>query len=119
MTIPGTDQTTPTWVLRVTATSASLDAAAFEQQRALLQSVAAFDQTTRTWSTLIGQLDPRALNILSRLFEAARRYGTNVTMEAVARPDAWRGPCFTDAEVAAALAIQADDARPLGHLPLD
>lgn len=105
------------WLLEVTAAAAHVDPAAFEQQRQLLRSVAQFDQPTRTWWAHIGVLDVRALQILERLFEAARRFGTEVSVQAVAAPDAWKGPCFSDAgELAALVSARADHGRPLGQL---
>lgn len=40
-------------------------------------------------------------------------------MQAIAAPDTWKGPCFTDAgELATLAAAQADRSRPLGQLPV-
>ncbi|MEU6381674.1 hypothetical protein [Streptomyces sp. NPDC046909] len=105
------------YVLEVTAAAAPADPAAFEAQRQLLRSVAQFDPASRTWWTLIGVLDVRALRILERLFEAARRFGTEVRVEAIAAPVAWKGPHFSDAgELAALVSARADRGRPLGQL---
>ncbi|MFJ9251046.1 hypothetical protein [Streptomyces sp. NPDC101776] len=64
-------------------------------------------------------LHVRALEILQCLYEAARRFGTEVRVQAVAAPEAWRGPCFTDVgELAVLAAAQADRGRRLGELPV-
>ncbi|WP_210582090.1 hypothetical protein [Streptomyces sp. GESEQ-4] len=105
------------WLLEVTAAAAPAGLAAFEEQRQLLRSVAQFDQASRTWWARIGALDVRALEVLQRLYEAAQRFGTAVRVEAVAAPDAWNGPCFTDAgELASLAAAQAERGRLLGQL---
>jgi sirohydrochlorin ferrochelatase len=107
------------WLLEVTAAAASAAPASFEQQRQLLRSVTQFDQPSRTWWAYIGTLDVRALRILERLFEAARRFGTEVRVRAIAAPDGWAGPSFSDAsELADLVAAQADRIRPLGQLHL-
>jgi len=119
MTSTTTHSSTARWLLEVTAAAAPADPAAFEEQRQLLRSVAQFDSASRTWWTWIGVLDVRALEILQRLYEAARRFGTEVRVQAVAAPDAWHGPCFTDVgELAALTAAQADQGRRLGELPV-
>ena len=106
-------------LLEVTAAAAPADPAAFEQQRQLLRSVAQFDPASRTWRARIGVLDVRALEILQRLYEAARRFGTEIRVEAIAAPDGWPGPCFTDAsELAGLVAAEADRGRSLGRLPV-
>ena len=100
------------WLLEVTAAAAAADPAAFEEQRQLLCSVAQFDQPSRTWWARIGVLDVRALEILQRLYEATRRFGTEIRVEAIAAPDAWQGPCFTDTgELASRVAAEADRGR--------
>ncbi|MFF4787875.1 hypothetical protein ACFY3E_41990 [Streptomyces griseorubiginosus] len=105
------------WLLEVTTAAAPADPASFEQQRQLLRSVAQFDQASKTWWARIGALDIRALRILERLFETARRFGTEVGVQAIAAPDAWDGPCFNDAgELADLVAAHEDRGRPLGQL---
>ncbi|MCX5338247.1 hypothetical protein [Streptomyces sp. NBC_00140] len=105
------------WLLEVTAAAAPADPAAFEQQRQLLRSVAQFNRASRTWWACIGALDVRALQILEHLFEAARRFGTEVSVRAIAAPDAWKGPYFSDAgELANLVSARADHGRPLGQL---
>ncbi|WP_405512069.1 hypothetical protein [Streptomyces canus] len=107
------------WLLEVTAAAASAAPASFDQQRQLLQSVAQFDAPSRTWWAYIGALDVRALRILERLFEAARRFGTEVRVQAIAAPDGWTGPSFSDAgELADLVTARADRGRPLGQLHL-
>ncbi|QUC59158.1 hypothetical protein IOD14_21595 [Streptomyces sp. A2-16] len=107
------------WLLEVTAAAASASPATFEQQRQLLRSVAQFDQPSRTWWAYIGALDVRALRILECLFEAARRFGTEVRAQAIAAPDGWAGPCFSDAgQLADLVAARADRGRLLGQLHL-
>ena len=91
--------------------------AAFEEQRQRLRSVAQFDAASRTWWAYVGVLDVRALKILQRLYGAAQRVGTGVRVEVVAAPDAWSGPCSTEAgEMASLVATEADRARLLGQL---
>ncbi|MCX4682082.1 hypothetical protein OG413_43660 [Streptomyces sp. NBC_01433] len=109
---------TPTgWLLRVSATSAPADPENFEQQRQLLRAVAGFDPNTRIWTAYIGQLDIRALDVLQQLYDAARRFSTEVHLEPVAAPSTWEGPTFTaDGDVAALLAARADQGRALGQL---
>lgn len=105
------------WLLEVTAAAAPAGPAAFEEQRQLLCSVAQFDSAARTRWAYFGVLDVRALNGLQRLYEAAQRFGTGVSVEAVAAPDAWSGPCFTEAgELASLVAAEADRGRLLGQL---
>ena len=107
------------WLLEVTAAAAPADLAAFEAQRQLLRSAAQYDQVSRTWWAYLGVLDVRALDVLQRLYEAARRFGTEVTVRAIVAPDAWKGPCFTVAgELAALASAQADRGRSLGQLPI-
>ncbi|MFC7266748.1 hypothetical protein [Streptomyces lutosisoli] len=107
------------WLLEVTAAAAPADPAAFEEQRQLLCSVAAFDPASRTWCTYIGALNVRALEVLQRLYEAAKRFGTEVRVQAIAAPDTWRGPCFADAgELANVALAEADRGRLLGQLPV-
>ncbi|MCI3276991.1 hypothetical protein [Streptomyces cylindrosporus] len=107
------------WLLEVTAAAAPADPAAFEQQRQLLRSVAQFDRASRTWWRCLGTLDARALEVLQCLYEAARRFGTEVGIRAVAAPAGWSGDCFCDAGELAAFALaQADAGRPLGQLHL-
>jgi len=107
------------WLLEVTVAAAPADPAAFEEQRQLLRSVAQFDPGSKTWWTRIGVLDVRALHVLQCLYEAARRFGTEVCVQVIAAPDAWAGPCFTDAgELADLAAARADRGRPLGQLPV-
>jgi hypothetical protein len=99
------------WLLKVTAAAASAAQAFFEQQQ-LLRSVAQFDAPSRTWWVYIGALDVRALRILECLFEPARRFGTEVRVQAIAAPDGWAGPCFSDAgELADLVAAGADCGR--------
>lgn len=105
------------WLLEVTAAAAPAGPASFEQQRQLLRSVAQFDQVSKTWRARIGALDIRALRILEHLFEAARRFGTEVGVQAITAPDTWDGPCFNDAgELADLVTAHADRGRPLGQL---
>ncbi|WP_416956191.1 hypothetical protein [Streptomyces sp. Agncl-13] len=119
MTSTTTHSNTARWLLEVTAAAAPADPAAVEEQRQLLRSIAQFDSVSRTWWTCIGVLNVRALEILQRLHEAARRFGTEAHAQAVAAPDAWHGPCFTDVgELAALTAGQADQGRRLGELPV-
>ncbi|TLS45691.1 hypothetical protein FE633_13055 [Streptomyces montanus] len=107
------------WLLEVTAAAAPADPAAFEEQRQLLRSVAAFHRASRTWCAYIGALDVRALTVLQRLYEAAQRFGTEVRIRAIAAPDAWNGPCFPEAgELAVLVAAEADRGRQLGELPV-
>ncbi|WAU82469.1 hypothetical protein O1Q96_23625 [Streptomyces sp. Qhu-G9] len=109
---------TPRWLLEVTAAAAPADPAAFEEQRQLLRSVAAFHPTSRTWWTYRGALDVRALTVLQRLYVAAQRLGTEVRGQVIAAPECWNGPCFTEAgELAALAAAEADRGRQLGQLP--
>lgn len=106
------------WLLEVTAAAAPAGPAAFEEQRQLLRSVAQFDRTSQTWWARIGTLDVRALEVLQRLYEAAERFGTAVRVDAIAAPEAWSGPCFTDVgELASVVTAQADQGRLLGQLP--
>ncbi|MCX4564256.1 MULTISPECIES: hypothetical protein [Streptomyces] len=112
------DPNTARWLLEVTAAAAPVDPAAFEEQRQLLRSVAAFHPASRTWGTYIGALDVRALTVLQRLYGAAQRFGTEVRMQVIAAPATWNGPCFTEAgELAALAAAEADRGRQLGQLP--
>ncbi|WP_369244410.1 hypothetical protein [Streptomyces sp. R41] len=107
------------WLLEVTAAAAPADPTAFEEQRQLLRSVAAFHRASRTWCTYIGALDVRALKVLQRLYEAAQRFGTAVRVQVIAAPDTWNGPCFTEAgELADLAAAEADRGRQLGQLPV-
>ncbi|MCX5559487.1 hypothetical protein [Streptomyces sp. NBC_00038] len=107
------------WLLEVTAAAAPADPAAFEAQRQLLRSVAQFDTASQTWWARIGALDARALEVLQHLYEAAKRFGTEVRVQAIAAPATWNGPCFTDpGELAAVAAAQADRGRLLGQLPV-
>ncbi|WP_328976037.1 MULTISPECIES: hypothetical protein [Streptomyces] len=107
------------WLLEVTAAAASAAPASFEQQRQLLRSVAQFDAPSRTWWAYTGALDVRALRILECLFEAARRFGTEVRVQAIAAPDGWAGPSFSDVgELADLVTARADHGRPLGQLHL-
>ncbi|MFJ8752034.1 hypothetical protein ACIREO_22290 [Streptomyces sp. NPDC102441] len=110
--------TAPTgWLLRISATSAPADPGNFEQQRQLLRSVAEFDPNTRIWTAYIGQLDMRALNVLQQLYDAARRFSTEIQLEPVAAPSTWQGPTFTDdSDLAALIAARADQGRALGQL---
>ena len=87
----------PRALLEVTAAAASAAPASFEHQRQLLRSIVQFDTPSRTWWAYIGALDVRALRILECLFEAAWRFGTEVCVQAIAAPDGWAGPCFSDA----------------------
>lgn len=105
------------WLLEVTAAAALADPAAFEQQRQVLRSVAQFDRASRTWWAWIGTLDVRALQILERLFETARRFGTEVSVRAIAAPEAWKGPSFSDGgELVNLVSARADHGRLLGQL---
>lgn len=99
--------------------AAPADPAAFEEQRQLLCAIAQFDSVSRMWWAYIGALDVRALHVLQRMYEAARRFGTEVRVEVIAAPDAWKGPCFSDAGELADLAMaRTDHGRLLGHFPL-
>ncbi|MGW3631878.1 hypothetical protein ACWD7F_17220 [Streptomyces sp. NPDC005122] len=84
-----------------------------------LRSIAGYDTATQTWSARIGALDLPGLSILQTLLDAAYTYGTQVRLVPVPVPQSWRGPVFTgDSEIDALLRAQADEARPLRHLPL-
>ncbi|MGW1364948.1 hypothetical protein ACWCQP_47075 [Streptomyces chartreusis] len=107
------------WLLEVTAAAAAAEPAVFEQQRQLLRSVAQFDSGSRTWWAHIGTLNVRTLEILQRLYEAAQRFGTEVSFRVIVAPDGWSEDCFNDAGELAALAqAAADRGRPLGQLHL-
>ncbi|MGY5060691.1 hypothetical protein ACWDFR_42625 [Streptomyces sp. 900105755] len=84
-----------------------------------MRSVASYDGDTQIWTTWIGALDLPSVAKLQTLFEAARRYGTDVRLEHAPAPAWWTAPVFTaDAEVTALLATQADEGRRLGELPV-
>lgn len=87
-------------------------------QRQLLRSVAGFDPATCVWTTFIGQLDARALQILQILYDASSRFGTEVRLEPIDAPPTWQGPTFADDnDVAALITARSDQNRALGQLP--
>ncbi|MER5345550.1 hypothetical protein ACFVYV_51185 [Streptomyces mirabilis] len=107
------------WLLEVTATAAPADPAVFEEQWQLLCFVARFYSVSRIWRAYVGVLDVRALRVLQCLYEAAQRFGTEVRVQAIAAPDTWKGPCFSDSEELADLVTaRADHGRLLGQPPL-
>lgn len=109
----------PSWLLQVTIQSAPANDTRWNEQRAALRSVSSYYPDTQTWSTLIGALDLASIHTLQVLFDAARTFGTDVRLDAAPVPAWWTGPSFTsDAEVAALLAVKADEGRPLGQLPV-
>jgi hypothetical protein len=56
---------------------------------------------------------------VQRLYEAAQRFWTEVRIRAIAAPDAWNGPCFSEAgERGALVAAEANRGRQLGELPV-
>ncbi|MGW6145416.1 hypothetical protein [Streptomyces sp. NPDC055140] len=56
--------------------------------------------------------------VLNRLFEAARRFGTRVEWNTALAPGSWREEAFEDTGELARLApAAADKGRPLGQLP--
>ncbi|MFE5038660.1 hypothetical protein [Streptomyces sp. NPDC056683] len=69
------------WLLEVTIQSAHADDTRWDQQRAALRSVASYDGDTQIWTTWIGALNPPSVAKLQTLFDAARRYGTDVRLE--------------------------------------
>jgi NAD(P)-dependent dehydrogenase (short-subunit alcohol dehydrogenase family) len=101
---------------------ADRDAGAAERVAAELQLlcfVARFYSVSRIWRAYVGVLDVRALRVLQCLYEAAQRFGTEVRVQAIAAPDTWKGPCFSDSEELADLVTaRADHGRLLGQPPL-
>ncbi|MFE7440919.1 hypothetical protein ACFU7X_10705 [Streptomyces chartreusis] len=107
------------WLIEITIQAAHGDDKTWTQQLDVLRSVATYDRATQTWSTRIGALDARALGKLQALFDAARRFGTQIHIEAAPVPTGWAGPSFgSDGEVDALLTAKADKRRPLGQLPI-
>ncbi|MGW2706550.1 hypothetical protein [Streptomyces sp. NPDC001340] len=119
MTLLPTSSPSEAWLLQVTIQAARADDTRWNEQRTALRSVSAYDSTTQTWSTRIGVLDPASVHTLQVLFDAARTFGTAIHLEPMPVPARWTGPFLTsDAEVAALLAANADEGRPLGQLPI-
>ncbi|WP_329528500.1 hypothetical protein [Streptomyces sp. NBC_01462] len=107
------------WILQITITSAPATKTQWNEQLNKLRPIAGYDEATQTWSAHIGALDLAGLGTLQALFDTARTYGTEVRLAPVPVPKSWRGTVFTsDSEIAALLRAQADESRPLGHLPL-
>ncbi|MER5427519.1 hypothetical protein [Streptomyces sp. NPDC002588] len=92
------------WVLRVTI-SAPPSVAHLEKQRKLLNPLTSFDPGTRTWSVMLGAVDPAALLVLRSCLTAARDYRARVQIDPVPAPDRWDGPV---------LARPSDDGVPMG-----
>ncbi|WP_393101049.1 hypothetical protein [Streptomyces sp. LN325] len=107
------------WILHITITAAQAAKTQWNKQLDMLRPIAGYDEATQTWSAHIGALDLAGLGVLQTLFDTARTYGTEVRLAPVPVPEWWRGSVFTsDSEIAALLRAQADEGRPLGHLPL-
>lgn len=79
--------------------------------------MATYDRATQTWTTRIGTLDLTTLGKLQTLFDAARRFGTEIHIAPAPVPTGWAA-FGSDAEVAALLTAKADKRRPLGQLPI-
>ncbi|MGW1611686.1 hypothetical protein ACWCQZ_20085 [Streptomyces sp. NPDC002285] len=117
MTSPSRTSSTR-WLLEATCQAAHCDNPAWEQQRQLLRSVAFFDIPREVWVVRIGAVDAKALGALQTLYEAARRFGTHVQIEATVAPDDWQGPVFDDdSELARLASARTDQPRRLGQLP--
>lgn len=93
--------------------------AQWQEQLARLRPIASYAPEARTWHARLGALDLAAVRVLQALFDAARVHGTAVRLTPVEVPPHWNGPVFTRGlDVSALLGAQADQGRPLGHLPL-
>ncbi|MEU5958184.1 hypothetical protein [Streptomyces sp. NPDC047525] len=107
------------WLLRVTASAAPADSGRFEQQLQLLRPIAGFDLDSRVWTAWIGHLDVRALEILQQMYDAASRFGTEISLDPVAAPPTWQGPAFaTESDLAALMDARANRNRVLGQLSI-
>ncbi|WP_406257226.1 hypothetical protein [Streptomyces chartreusis] len=105
------------WLLIITIQAAHADDTRWNEQLAVLRSVSTYEPGTQTWSTWIGVLDLTTLGTLQTLFDAARTFGTEISIEPTPVPAGWPGPSFnSDAEVAALLIAKTDERRPLGQL---
>ncbi|WP_369265179.1 hypothetical protein [Streptomyces sp. R35] len=119
MTSLSTPRPSDRWLLQVTIQSARADEVGWNEQRTVLRSVSSYDPVTQTWSTLIGVLDLASVHKLQALFDVVRTFGSAVWLEPVPVPAWWQEPSFeSDSEVAALLAVKADEGRPLGQLPV-
>ncbi|MFG2425219.1 hypothetical protein ACGFWD_40205 [Streptomyces sp. NPDC048448] len=119
MTTPPSVPEGASWILQITITSAQAAKAQWNKQLDMLRPIAGYIEATQTWSAHIGTLNLAGLSTLQTLFDTARTYGTEVRLAPVPVPKSWRGPVFTsDSEIAALLRAEADEGRPLGHLPL-
>ncbi|MGW2748358.1 hypothetical protein [Streptomyces sp. NPDC001450] len=119
MTLLPTSRPSEGWLLQATIQAARADDTRWNEQRTALRSVSLYNSATQTWCTRIGVLDLASAHKLQALFDAARTFGTAIHLEPVPVPVWWTGPFFTsDAEVAALLAAEADESRPLGQLPI-
>ena len=102
-------------VLHLTASTQS--GSTFAGQLDLLRETCLYRSDSETWHTFIGSLDVGGLRKLNVLFEAAR-LGAHVQVAVEPAPVNHKGPVLSEigADLAAALAKQADSGRPLGHV---